>query len=399
MSNELKFKSTQLHWLQQITKAVNYNLPASKLFEIYEQVVTRHFGIGKLLLFMNENGWRQMLSHGVTYQDYPIDIEKDFTNPDNFLPGNKPDAHWAAHFEIIIPVTMNDRYLAYAFLSDFSKILGDKNETISFIHTITHIIITGLENKRLTQESIARAAMQKELELAAEMQLMLFPSGLEKLNDYEIAATYLPNGEVGGDFYDFIILNEEESLVCMADVSGKGIAAALLASSFQAHLRALAPSHLPLTDLVHHLNKTVFDNARGERFITAFIALLNRKNRAIRYINAGHNPAILQSGSNQSELKSGTTGLGMLNELPFVEESETSFEKDTVLFAYTDGVTECENSNGEFFGTGRLFYLLQQQSPSTSASFINQQIISQLKSFSEGIHFQDDITILSLRMK
>jgi sigma-B regulation protein RsbU (phosphoserine phosphatase) len=399
MSSELQFKNMLLHWLLQITKAVNYNLPAEKLFEIYQHVVTRQLGIRQLVLFINERGWQPILSAGVTMADLAVDIEKDFSNPDNFLPGSRHHPSWAQQFDIIIPVTHHQRYLAYAFLGGFDQVTGDKKEVISFVHTITNIIVTGIENKRLTEESIRQAALKKELELAAEVQAMLLPSDLEKQLGFEVQATYLPHAEVGGDFYDFIRLNEQSALICMADVSGKGIAAALLASSFQSHLRALASFRIDLPALVRHLNTAVIQNARGDRYVTAFLGVLNRTTRTLHYVNAGHPPPLLLCGKIVRELNKGTTGLGMFEELPFLESESLSLAEHSVLLTYTDGIIECENAQGDFFGTERLTEYLRNATTATSLAGIHQKLMEDIHRFRNNTPVHDDITLLSVRIK
>lgn len=399
MSSELQFKSMQLHWLLQITKAVNYNLPASKLFEIYQHVVTQQLGVEKVILFLNDKGWKQILSAGLSYHDLKIDIEKDFSNPDNFLPGSEHKIAWAQQFEIIIPVTHHNRFLAYAFLSGFKNVSGEKKEVISFVHTITNIIITGIENKRLTEESIKQAAVKKELELAAEMQAMLLPSDLHKQTGFEIEAVYLPHTEVGGDFYDFIRLNDNEALVCMADVSGKGMAAALMASSFQSHLRALASFNAGLEEISHHLNRAVYQNAKGDRYVTAFIAIINRKEKTICYVNAGHNPPLLIQGKMVRELDKGTLGFGMLDELPFLETESLPMNEQSVLVTYTDGITECENADGEFFGSELLADCLCNQIAQSPLAEVHKKLLSEINRFRNNTPFHDDITMLSLRVK
>ena len=113
---------------------------------------------------------------------------------------------------------------------------------MSFIQTITNLIVVAIENNKMAVEQLKQAAMKKELELAAQMQSLLFPPSLPSNESYEIHATYLPHQEVGGDYYDYIPLSDHEFAICMADVSGKGIAAALLMANFQANLHALIHS-------------------------------------------------------------------------------------------------------------------------------------------------------------
>ena len=144
-------------------------------------------------------------------------------------------------FEIIIPVFHKSKPLAYLLIGD----LEDKVEVspaikhLNFVQTITNIIVVAIENKKLAKKSILQAALKKEMEFASQMQSMLFPSILPNDAQLNAAAFYLPQQEVGGDYYDFIWLNANEFAFCVADVSGKGVPAALLMSNFQANLRVL----------------------------------------------------------------------------------------------------------------------------------------------------------------
>ena len=135
--------------------------------------------------------------------------------------------------------------------------------------------------------------VEKELELASEMQSMLFPRKLPNDEKMDVDALYQAQHQVGGDYYDFIRLNENEVAFCIADVSGKGVSAALLMANFQANLRALFKTTSSLNEIVTDLNRLVNENAKGEKFVTLFIAKYNYITRFLTYINAGHNPPIL----------------------------------------------------------------------------------------------------------
>ncbi len=395
LENELRSKKLKLHWLLQITKAINYNLPADQLFQIYKSVLEDHLKVGKLMLFLHEHAWQQILSYGVDYKDFNINTEKDFEHLNDVENKNKP--HWISEFDTIIPVFHNDKPLAYALIGDYSKLQGNPKRILPFIHTITNLIVVAIENKRLTKESINQAAIQKEMELAAEMQAMLFPSNLNGHGVFDIAATYLPHHEVGGDYYDFLKINEEESIVCMADVSGKGLAAALLMSNFQAHLHALSKNAKSLCELVSDLNATVFKNAKGEKYITVFLAKINHKTKEINYVNAGHNPPIVFDEAKIDLLEKGTTGLGMFEKLPFLNEGSIQFSNGATLFCYTDGATEMEDETGNIFGMENFKELVIRHAKATSANHFHELIINSLNEFKRSREFTDDVTMLTIR--
>lgn len=397
MESELESKKVQLHWLLQITKAINYNLPAVQLFEIYKNVLKDQLHVGKLMLFLHEEYWQQLLSYGVDYKNFEIDVEKDFQHLNEIQPGKISQPNWVSDFETIIPVFHNDKPLAYAFIGDYSKMKVNPKELIPFIHTITNIIVVAIENKRLTKESIRQAAMQKEMELAADMQAMLFPVHLHGHGVFDVAATYLPHQEVGGDYYDYFKINDEESIVCMADVSGKGLAAALLMSNFQANLHALSKNTQSLVELVHALNETVFKNAKGEKYITVFLARVNHKTKNICYVNAGHNPPMIFYEGNFQLLDKGTTGLGMFEKLPFASDANIHFPENAMLFCYTDGITELESPAGDSFGLENFKQLVIKHCSAKTVELFHELMIDSLHAFKKEASFTDDVTLLTIR--
>ncbi len=394
--HELQIKKLQLHWLLQITKAINYDLPAQQLFEIYQVVLRDHLRVGKALLFVKDTAWHKTLEYGCHIDTDNLDMEEMFsgyTSQDNSLPDSCFD-----DFDTIIPVYHNEKLLAYALIGDLESSIADKpKEIFPFIHTITNIIVVAIENKRLSREEIQRAAIEKELELAAKMQSMLFPQQLPSNGIFEMAATYLPHQQVGGDYYDYIPINAEEAYLCMADISGKGISAALLMSNFQANLHALVRFRPSLTELVHELNNCVNKSAKGEKFITFFIAHINTRDKTIRYINAGHNPPMLKEGKRYSFLESGTTGLGMFDELPFLTEGMIPFPEDSILFCYTDGITDLEDMDGNFFGVEKIQEILNNHSDTFTMNDLHLIFMDAFYKFKGANQFTDDITMLSCK--
>ena len=167
---------------------------------------------------------------------------------------------------------------------------------------------------------------------------------IENIKQISVQGFYLPHFEVGGDYFDIFNLNNKEIAFCIADVSGKGISAALLMSNFQANMRALFTSSVHLTDIVLVLNERVMKSVKGEKFITLFIARYNTETKELRYINAGHNPPMLYNKKTK-ELKyltEGCIGLGMMEAIETIEEGDVEILDDSKLLCYTDGLTEID---------------------------------------------------------
>ena len=181
---------------------------------------------------------------------------------------------------------------------------------------------------------------------AAQVQSMLIPDTLPNDDKIQMAAIYLPHKNIGGDYYDFIKLSEDEMFFCIADISGKGIAAAILMANFQAQIRELTKRNpVTIEEYMQELNKGVLMSTKGEKFITLFLGKYNRKTRLLKYVNSGHNPPILVNTNGAKFLDKGTTILGMFNELPSVKMGQVPIIEDTAIICFTDGLTDVVNED------------------------------------------------------
>jgi sigma-B regulation protein RsbU (phosphoserine phosphatase) len=395
-----KIKDIKLSSILEVTKAINHNFPTEKLLEIFENVLKDQLSIGKLVLFSFDNGWKCLLKYGVEAEMAGINVDKEFGHIKEISTIDYASAQSNHTFEIVIPVYHKASPLAYVLIGDLNEEKLEVSAAIKhlpFVQTLANIIVVAIENKKLAKENIRQAAMNKELELASEMQNMLFPSKLPDNSKLQISAFYLPHQQVGGDYYDFIQLDENEIAFCMADVSGKGVPAALLMSNFQANLRILLNHMTSLTELVKELNAKVVQNAKGEKFITLFIARYNIVTKILTYINAGHNPPLLAGGNSVSMLRTGCTGLGMFDELNKVKEGVMSIDPGSILLCYTDGVVEIENEQEEEFGVGFLKSILQEEIKSDMAA-LNRRIIAEVVRHKGKMPYIDDIALFSCRM-
>ena len=395
-----RIKDIKLNSILEVTKAINSNFSTDKLLDIFETVLKSQLSIGKLVLFSYDDGWKCLLKYGVEKEMASIDVAREFGHIKEISTIDYTSAESNHTFEIVIPVYHKASPLAYVLIGDLNE---DKLEVsaaikhLPFVQTLANIIMVAIENKKLAKDNIRQAAMRKELELASEMQNMLFPSSLPDNEALQISAFYLPHQQVGGDYYDFIQLDENEIAFCMADVSGKGVPAALLMSNFQANLRILLNHMSSLTELVKELNGKVMQNAKGEKFITLFIARYNLVTRILTYINAGHNPPLLCTAGSITMLKVGCTGLGMFEELSKVKEGVVSIDPGSVINCYTDGVVEIENESGEEFGVSSLKDTVRNHFTS-DMSLLNSSIIAEVIRHKGRMPYIDDIALFSCRI-
>ena len=397
----LQLKQHQLNWLLEITSAINSNFSADQLYKIYEFILHSRLKIDKLALFIEDDGWKCKFAYGTDNHFTTDDFESKIASVIPLFQNNKNAIVTAIDgFEVVVPVFHKEESVAFAFLGKHNSAeYNFEYDIIPFVQTITNVIVMAIENKKLAKKQVQQQLMKREMELAAQMQKMLFPPTLPKNEKVDLTATYIPHHEVGGDYYDFISINANEFAVCMADVSGKGIPAALLMSNFQANLRA----HLPYTNnlkvLITLLNKKVMQSAKGEKFITFFIGKYNYSTKEFTYINAGHNAPMLLINDKISLLEAGTIGLGMFEELPFLNEEKFKISAPSTLFCYTDGITDLENESEQIFGTERLKEFFSKHHREDSPQQFHQLLKDELYAYKGVCPFIDDITLLSCKFK
>ena len=396
--NLLIRRQAELNSLLEITQAINHNYPESTLFQMFEFVLKMHLKVGKLRVFMyTQDTWAQACAFGVgnltPKQQYNLCQQiRNYTETTNLT---NSEAKELEPYDYLIPVFYSEGQFAYVLLGDYHMPEFVSNDA-NFIQTILHLIMVALENKRLFKERLKQERLQKEMDVAEQVQSMLFPKELPRNRLIEMDAVYLPHHSIGGDYYDYIELNPFEFLVCIADVTGKGISAALLMANFQANLRALAKQNLSLITLVKELNGILFSSTKGEKFITLFVGIYNTQNRTLHYINAGHQPPMLISKEEVRTLNKGCTVIGVFDELPFVHSELLSLEAGSLLFCYTDGLIESEDEDLWENDELRDFLIAHQK---YKVPEIHGRLMKHLKNKSKRDFYDDDITLLSFKCK
>lgn len=396
--NKIKIKDLKLDALLEVTLAINSNVSKEKLFGIYEKVL-RELEIEKIALYIYESEWNLATWYGLDEKDLKINVEKDLLIFDQIEEVNSKTEKIFDGFDLLIPVFHKTKPLAYLLIGDIINEAIQISPIIKhlhFIQTFTNIISVAIENKSLAKEAIRQERVKKELELASEMQGMLLPTKLPQDQHLDIAAFYKSHQQVGGDYYDVIWVNKTEIAMCIADVSGKGVSAAILMSNFQANLQAGVTHSISLPELVQYLNEKVICNAKGEKFITMFIATYNIESRQLTYVNCGHNPPVLKNGTEIIQLKDGCPGLGMLDYLPSPKIGIVDLKPGAALVTYTDGLVEVENNKKEEYGTSRVIESIIKNKKS-SMDDLNNYLMKDLVKFKEDQPFIDDIAILSCK--
>ncbi|MEN2283535.1 PP2C family protein-serine/threonine phosphatase [Algoriphagus sp. SE2] len=391
-------KELELKALLEITQAINENQSEEVLGNIFKFTCLVHLNIKSMVLYVAKEGaFEKMISHGVKSkvpQLIPLaDIKEEKSSGQLSL--ELSDGYSFQELETYLPVYHKDKMLAILFLRRKEP---NTHLDLDFTQALANILVVALENKRFARRQLQQEILNREIAIASQVQQMLFPSELPNTDQLKAKVTYFPHSMVGGDYYDLIQRSEEDFFFCIADVSGKGFAAALLMSNFQATLRTLLRSDANLKMIVNQLNFTLFENTKGERFITFFLGHFNYKTKKLQYVNAGHNPPVLCWDKQQKRelLEAGTTILGAFEDLPFLEIGERENLKQFTIHLYTDGLTEAINKNEEEYGEERLDKFVGNHLCVDPDDF-HREFFKEMQEFSEDVPLRDDLTLLSLR--
>jgi sigma-B regulation protein RsbU (phosphoserine phosphatase) len=395
---KLQQSKTKLDTLLNITNAINNSFSKDSLFSLLQTVLTENLNIAKLALFtLNSDTWNISITKGVSAGVCDkIDVSyliKSF--PDIGIINRDEESKSLSQFDIAIPVFHHNKPFSFMLLADVD---GEKLEIspiikhLRFIQTLINIIVVALENKRLNEQEIKQAATNKELELARNMQTLLFPKSLPNTNLLKVSAVYLPHSEVGGDYYDVISLSNNRTALCIADVSGKGISAALLMANFQANLRALVRIAGNLDELIEFCNQKVIESANFQKFITLFIAIYDPNKRELSYVNCGHQPPLLVQEDGNSFLRLGSTVLGMFDQLPSLKTGSLTVKKGDKLVCYTDGLTEMTDASGNQLEIEGIATILKNKKSLEEISNTLENCIHKNDTYGK---IDDDITFLT----
>ncbi len=267
---------------------------------------------------------------------------------------------------------------------------------LKLLTTLASVAAIRVENARLLEAQLQQERLERELQLAMEIQQRFQPTAPPMVPGYELQGISFPCYEIGGDYYDFIEREDGRLIIALGDVSGKGTAAALLMSSLHAAVHAQASSHDSLVETISAVNRYLADNIPPNRFVTLFYAELDPASGALSFLNAGHNPPlIVHAAGTVEQLASGGLPLGIKRDAEY-REGRTQLQMGDVLVIYSDGVTEAASPSGEEFGPTRLYEVVSRNIDASAAG-VRDRIESALTKFSQGTEAADDITLVIVK--
>ncbi|MCS6987986.1 MAG: PP2C family protein-serine/threonine phosphatase [Chloroherpetonaceae bacterium] len=401
----------KLKTLLELANSYHVGLSRDEILKIFSHSVSGQMLLRSYLVVLRGESGKPLteLSLGVEVQDlargqqFQFELEKTLqvSTPTRVSHDDFPSLYLAG-LRYVVPMRNNDKTIGAFICGERPTQQPFTDTDLEFVSLAAAQAATALEQARLFKETLEIQAMEKEMQVAKEIQAALLPKSLPNISGVELAARNIPAKQVGGDYYDIARLDERHLFLGIADVTGKGAPAALLMANLQAfikaHLTAFHPDTFDLSKVVGKINNIIYENTPADKFITFFGAIFNRQTRQLFSVNAGHNPPILLKASGEIQrLCKGGVILGVISTLAPYDYEITSLTSGDILLLYTDGVTESMSERREEFGEARLLDLLRSNRHK-SASDIVAAIVSEIERFQSSGEQRDDITLVCLKL-
>lgn len=300
--------------------------------------------------------------------------------------------------DLVVPMQIKNETKGLIILGKRKNNFQYTRSDIEFVSSVGSLAIISIENARLFKETLEKQRLEKDLEIARNIQRNLLPKKIPQFSNVELAAYNLSARMVGGDYYDIVKLDSDKVLIAVADVSGKGVPAALLMANLQAFLKSICKQKLPLSDATNLMNDLVAENTTLGSFITFFWGIFDNAKNEFTYVNAGHNPPLHVYNGKINKLKKGGMILGVLpTTIPYISETIKLNSGDTIVM-FTDGITEAMNIKNEEFSDEYLENIVLKEAENSP-----EQILDAIKravyEYTIDAEQSDDITCLVLKVK
>lgn len=313
------------------------------------------------------------------------------------------EGYFAGHLieqggHLILPLT--DKGVLVGIISTSKKVAGFRYtyEDITLLSVMANQVVVSINNAQLYAESLDKQRLEEELAVAHQIQMNLLPKSVPVHEKYEFAAFNHPSRQVGGDYYDFLKTSNGRICSVVADVSGKGVGAALLVARLQAVLQTECQRGQPIDVMLTGINNFLVNSTTPDKFVTMFFCELDCENGYLFFCNAGHNyPFILKNNNEIEYLKEGGLVLGAFADAKY-QQAKLNLEKGDILVIYTDGLSEAFDDNDEEYGEERLISDVRK-AQSKSAQFICGHLIKNIRQFAADSVEVDDMTLVVIKAK
>jgi len=300
------------------------------------------------------------------------------------------------HSAMCVPLWHDTDVLGLLYVDNTAAVVPFEESDLRILTFLAHLAAMKIRETESHEELQRQQRLEAELKRAATLQQSLLPTGARKVGRMDIAGKNVPSFDVGGDYFDFVPGPDGRMVVSLGDVAGKGMAAALLMTDLRATMRAQVEVGRPIVDLTSRLNRSIYENVRGERFITLMVAMVDGETGDVAYVNGGHNPPyLLRADGTLETLSVGGLLLGIFPEAVY-ETATITLGAGDVLTLYSDGVTEARNPGGEEYGEERLEAFLRANKDLPPEKLVGG-LIAEVQKFTNAAQLVDDVTVVVIR--
>lgn len=408
-----KKKSLEKETLLEVEKSLSSSLDLNEVLELLLDSLLKVVKYDAAAIFLIDRK-RQQIDH-IKARGFDPAVEPDLqlkmgqglagwaaqTQKSLIVPNVKEDPRYIeARVEtqsgMVVPIMTNERIIG-VFSIESNKFNAYEADDLELLDAFANLAAISIERAREHQEILEKRKLEEQLSIARGIQKTFLPKKHPQMPGFDISGINIPSEKVGGDYYDFIPIIENQVGIAIGDVSGKGIPAALIMASFRASLIAEIRNNYAIRSIMFKVNNLLFESTESDIFVTAVYGILDTKNRIFTFVNAGHNAPIFRHADGRMEyLIEGGIALGTF-ENSIYEDRPLSLNSGDLIVLYTDGVTEAKNEKEEEFGTKRLKRVIND-SYHLSASEIQNNIYQAVKDFTGNFPQADDLTMIVIKV-
>lgn len=408
LRRELKLKEFQFNSIFEFSESIYSSLDIDNIFRIYFSTLMTQMGVSRVFIYhsphkmLRKRGFRGEEEREKIFDDHACKLGHDWfqLKVEELGPEVEDLKSYLQENKILYLVNISETEEKTIILGLGAKFNKKEltAENIEYAFFVSKFAVSAIDNAYLINQLIESKRLEHEIQIARDIQLSLLPQSVPELENFELSVIYQPIFEVGGDYYDILRERKDGLPVLIADVEGKGLSAALLAASSQAIFHSLNELYFfEPCKFIAKANEMIYNFTKGGRFITLFWMLLHDKEKAVTYVNAGHESPYLLSGDEVVLLDKGGFLTGFLDTAVY-EKDTLQLNSGDIIVAFTDGVPEVENADGEEFGKDAIIRFLQENRE-LSAKELTDALFNRIMDFSEQIKPRDDFTLIILKVK
>lgn len=414
-NQRLKRAVDELSVINEVAVAISSTLTLDKIVDLIVQKIVKYLKVEQAAVqLLNEEEGSELKTmirradDSETYLPFRLDQQltgwmlknkqplrvDDLATDDRFHKGNEEIG--AVHSVLSVPLMLKGKMIG--LITGFNKRGNEAftDEEMRLLSIIAAQSAQVIEHARLYEEEQRLQRMQEQMKLASDIQMRLMPKSVPELSGYDIAGVSFPAQEVGGDYFDYVSITEDRLAVCLGDVCGKGLPAALLMANLQATIRSQAITDPPPQLCMERSNKLLFESTDRQKFATMCYGVIDANAHQFSYANAGHNrPILLRGGKDLSYLELAGLGLSLMSQSKYKEET-VALEKGDLVVLYSDGITEAMSEENEEYSDPRLEKLVQKLHNESAQKMVDE-IVNDVRVHAGKAPQSDDITILVVK--